>query len=87
MLQMENEDVVKLLDVKMKSKQIEPCCGPYRNRWFMTKKKGYKDAREKGDETWRFLQFIQDLQPANAVTIRDAGILPTVDEFGESFAG
>ena len=34
-----------------------------------------------------WLQFIQDLQPVNKVTIRNAGIGPSVDEFAEAFAG
>ena len=33
------------------------------------------------------LRFIQDLQPVNKVTIRNAGIGPTIDEFAEAFAG
>jgi hypothetical protein len=33
------------------------------------------------------LRFIQDLQPVNKVTIQNAGIGPTIDEFAEAFAG
>ena len=33
------------------------------------------------------LRFIQDLQPVNKVTIRNARIGPSVDEFAEAFAG
>ena len=33
------------------------------------------------------LRFIQDLQPINKVTIRNAGIGPTIDEFAKAFAG
>jgi hypothetical protein len=33
------------------------------------------------------LRFIQDLQPVNRVTIRNAGIGPNIDEFAEAFAG
>ncbi|KAL3676054.1 hypothetical protein R1sor_026002 [Riccia sorocarpa] len=33
------------------------------------------------------LRFIQDMQPVNAVTIRNVGVGPIVDEFAEAFAG
>ena len=33
------------------------------------------------------LWFIKDLQPVNKVTIRNAGIGPSVDEFAETFVG
>jgi hypothetical protein len=33
------------------------------------------------------LPFIQDLQPVNKVTIRNAGVGPTIEEFVEAFAG
>ena len=33
------------------------------------------------------LRFILDLQPVNKVTIRNARIRPTIDEFAEAFAG
>ena len=33
------------------------------------------------------LRFIQDLQPVNRVTIRNAGIGPTIDEFAKAFTG
>ncbi len=32
------------------------------------------------------LRFIQDMQPANGVTIRNMGIGPVVDEVSEAFA-
>jgi hypothetical protein len=50
--------------------------GPYRGRFFLVEKK------EKG--SWR---LINDAQPLNKVTIRDAGMPPAVDEFSEDFAG
>jgi hypothetical protein len=33
------------------------------------------------------LRIVHDLQPLNGVTIRDAGMLPIVDDFVEGFAG
>jgi len=54
---------------------LEYSQGPYRSRYFLVEKK---------DGTWR---FINDVQPLNAVTIRDSGLPPSVDEFSEDFAG
>ena len=54
---------------------LEPSSAPYSNRWFTVPKKNGS------------LRFIQDLQPVNRVTIRNAGIGPTIDEFAEAFAG
>ena len=54
---------------------LEPSSAPYSNWWFTVPKKNGT------------LRFIQDLQPVNKVTIRNAGIGPTIDEFAEAFAG
>jgi hypothetical protein len=50
--------------------------GPYCDRFFLVEKK------EKG--SWRLINVAQ---PLNKVTICDAEMLPTVDEFSEDFAG
>lgn len=73
--QKETEEIIEVLKDRLKSGVLEPCCGPYANRWFCVKKKsgGYR--------------FIQDLQPLNKVTIRDSAGPPVVDEFAESFSG
>jgi hypothetical protein len=47
----------------------------YRSRWFCVLKKSGK------------LRIVHDLQPLNAITIRDAGLPPIVDDFIEPFAG
>jgi hypothetical protein len=47
----------------------------YRSKWFVVLKKNGK------------LRIVHDLQPLNRVSIRDAGMLPIVDDFVESFAG
>ena len=47
---------------------------PYSNRWFTLPKKSIS------------LHFIQDLQLVNKMTIRNAGIGPSIDEFTEAFA-
>ena len=54
---------------------LEPSMAPYSNRWFTVPKKSGA------------LQFIQDMQPANKVTIRNKGSGPNVDEVAEAFAG
>mgnify|MGYP000241053363 CR=1 FL=1 len=67
--------LIDLLNEKIKMGILEPSNAPYSNRWFTVEK---KDGS---------LRFIQDLQPVNAVTIRNAGIRPIADEFAEAFAG
>ena len=54
---------------------LEPSMAPYSNRWFTVPKKSGA------------LRFIQDMQPANKVTIRNKGFGPIVDEVAEAFAG
>ena len=54
---------------------LKQSSAPYSNRWFTVPKKN------------NMLHFIQDLQPVNKVTIRNAGIRPTIGEFAEAFAG
>src|SRR5258706_12753022 len=49
---------------------------PYRNPWFLVPKKT--------PGKYRLINFAQRL---NAVTIRDASLPPTVDEFSEAFTG
>ncbi|KAL3698204.1 hypothetical protein R1sor_012280 [Riccia sorocarpa] len=58
----------------MRMRILEPSCAPYSSRWFTVPKKNGA------------LRFIQDMQPVNAVTIRNVGVGPIVDEFAEAFA-
>ena len=67
--------LIELLKEKVRMGILEPSNAPYSNRWFTVPKKNGS------------LRFIQDLQPVNKVTIRNAGIGPSVDEFAEAFAG
>lgn len=67
--------LVDLLKEKMKMGILEPSMAPYSNRWFTVPKKSGA------------LRFIQDMQPANRVTIRNKGSGPIVDEVAEAFAG
>ncbi|KAL3697011.1 hypothetical protein R1sor_011087 [Riccia sorocarpa] len=67
--------LIELLKEKMGMKILEPSFAPYSSRWFTVPKKTGS------------LRFIQDMQPVNGVTIRNAGVGPIVDEFAEAFAG
>ena len=60
--------LVDLLKEKVRMGILEPSMAPYSNRWFIiTKKSGA-------------LRFIQDMQLANKVTIRNKGYGPIVNE-------
>ena len=67
--------LVNLLKEKLHMGILEPSMAPYSNRWFTVPKKSGA------------LRFIQDMQPANKVTIRNKGSGPIVDEVAEAFAG
>jgi hypothetical protein len=67
--------LVELLKEKRHMGILEPSMAPYSNRWFTVPKKSGA------------LRFIQDMQPANKVTIRNKGSGPIVDEVAEAFAG
>jgi hypothetical protein len=67
--------VIKVLKLKMAAGVYEQSQSSYRSRWFVVLKKSGK------------LRIVHDLQPLNGVTIRDAGMLPIVDDFVEGFAG
>ena len=60
---------------KLRIGLIEPCWGPYRNASFFELKKTGK------------YRFVISCIRANAVTMRDAGLPPNVEEFAEGFAG
>ncbi|KAL3694555.1 hypothetical protein R1sor_008206 [Riccia sorocarpa] len=67
--------LIDLLKEKMRMGILEPSMAPYSSRWFTVPKKSGA------------LRFIQDLQPANSVTIRNVGSGPIVDEVVDEFAG
>ncbi|KAL3676829.1 hypothetical protein R1sor_026777 [Riccia sorocarpa] len=67
--------LLELLKEKMRMRILEPSLAPYSSRWFTVPKKNSS------------LRFIQDMQPMNVVTIRNAGVGPIVDEYAEAFAG
>jgi hypothetical protein len=67
--------LMELLKQKMEMGILEPSSATYSNRWFTVPRKNST------------LRFIQVLQPVNKVTIWNARIKPTIDEFAEAFAG
>jgi hypothetical protein len=67
--------VIELLKAKIDAGVYEPSQSSYRCRWFCVLKKNGS------------LRMIHDLQPLNKVSIRDAGLLPILDDFVEPFAG
>ncbi|GBG77957.1 hypothetical protein CBR_g25887 [Chara braunii] len=69
------EEVIAFLKEKMASHVAEPSDSAYANRWFFIQKPNGK------------IQWIQDLQKVNAVTIRDVGSIPHADLLAEVAAG
>ena len=69
------DEVISILKDKLAAGVYEQSQASYRSRWFCVKKKNGK------------LRLVHDLQPLNAVTIRDTGVPPILDEFVEPFAG
>jgi len=68
--------VINIIKDRMDCGALERSFGPYRNPWFLVPKKTPGKYR-----------LINSAQRLNAVTIRDASLPPTVDEFSEEFAG
>ena len=69
------QEVVKIIKDRIDCGALERSFGPYRNPWFLVPKKTGK------------YRLINSAQRLNAVTIKDASLPPTVDEFSEEFAG
>jgi hypothetical protein len=69
------DKVMEVLSLKIEAGVYEQGSGSYRSRWFVVLKKNGK------------LRIVHDLQPLNKITIRDAGVLPIVDDFVDGFAG
>jgi hypothetical protein len=67
--------VTGMLRERIKNGVLEYCEGPYRNPWFLVKKKSGK---------YRLVNAAMEI---NKHTIRDANLPPSVDEFSEEFAG
>jgi hypothetical protein len=69
------EKVLDVLRLKIEAGVYEQSQSSYRSQWFVVQKKNGK------------LRIVHDLQPLNKITIRDAGMLPILDDFVENFAG
>lgn len=70
------DQVVEVIRKKIQAGVYEPSNSSYRSRWFCVLKKDGKALR-----------LVHDLQPLNAVAIRDSGIIPAVEPYAESFGG
>jgi len=68
--------VVEVIKNKILSGIYEPSNSSYRSRWFCVLKK---------DKT--SLRIVHDLQPLNAITIKDSALPPVVEQYAESFGG
>ena len=68
------DEVIDILKQKIAAGVYEPSDASYRSRWFCVKKKNGS------------LRLVHDLQPLNAITIRNAAVPPFVDQFIESMA-
>src|SRR5258708_32079149 len=73
--QSRREEVIHIMKEQMSSGKYEPSSASYCSTFFAVEKKG-------GD-----LRVVHDLQPLNAVTVRDATLPPRVDNMIESFSG
>ena len=73
--QARREEVIRMLKEQMASGKYEPASSSYRSAFFAVEKKGGA------------LRIVHDLQPLNAVTIRDSTLPPRVEDMIESFAG
>lgn len=69
------EEVSEMFLEKIKNGTYERSQSSYCSKWFVVFKKSGK------------FRIVHDLQPLNAVTIRDAGVPPNIEEFVEDFAG
>ena len=68
--------VVEVIKHKIRTGVFESSNSSYRSRWFCVLKKDGKSLR-----------LVHDLQPLNAVTIRDSALIPMVEQYAESFGG
>jgi len=69
------DDVIQIFKDKFAAGVYEHSDASYRSRWFCVKKKSGA------------LRLVHDLQPLNAVTIRNSGVPPLTDQVIEAMAG
>jgi hypothetical protein len=70
--------ICDMLKERFERGTLEYCQGPYRNPWFLVEKK------PKGEGKYRLINAAMEI---NRVTIKDANLPPSTDEFAEEFAG
>ncbi|KAJ8454616.1 hypothetical protein ONZ45_g19236 [Pleurotus djamor] len=70
------DKVVSIIKEKIATGVYEDSSSSYRSRWFCVPKKDGKSLR-----------LVHDLQPLNAVTIKDAAVPPRMETFAEDFGG
>lgn len=70
------DKVVQAVKDKIAAGVYEPSNSSYRSRWFCVPKKDGVSLR-----------IVHDLQPLNAISIKDAGCPPIVEVYAESFGG
>lgn len=68
--------VVEVIKNKIASGIYKPSNSSYRSRWFCVLKKDGKSLR-----------IVHDLQPLNAVSIKDSALPPMVEQYAEAFGG
>ena len=69
------DDVIQIFREKFAAGVYEHSDASYRSRWFCVKKKNGS------------LRLVHDLQPLNAVTVRNSGVPPLADQLIEAMAG
>jgi hypothetical protein len=68
--------VIKMLNNRIKRDMLKRNENPYRNSWFLAKKKDKISYR-----------LINITMKMNRVTIKDINMFPSADEFAEKFSG
>jgi hypothetical protein len=69
------QQVIQFIKSKIQRGVYEPSSSSYRSRWFCVPKKDGK------------FRIVHDLQPLNAVTIKDSGLPPNIEPYAEHCAG
>jgi hypothetical protein len=71
----DQEEIVRMLKQKIDVGELEPSKGAYAGKWFVFRKPNGE------------LRFIQNFTDLNAVTIRDAGSIPRIEDVQNSISG
>jgi hypothetical protein len=70
------DHIVEMIKIKIQSSVYDPSNSSYQSCWFCVLKKDKK-----------LLRIMHDLQPLNAVTVKDSGVLPMIEQYAEFFRG